>query len=524
MSGALSEHFVPMQAQRGDHQMSKALRIVFFIVGMAGVSTSIFVMHRSWDDLNRLERGHKDKDTLHVEYCPNLNVYAASGNRFNDMLHNFHYHAYEFHEGNETVTLFETKMLNILDRVGVRFLSWGLVRLHSMEISINFVDAVSTADAAVRTWSDTSRQWTLVATGSPASTEHCTRPELFQVVRYLIRVVSRHGFLAIEPRRDFFHAPRGIFIEDDGLPSTEAMYAPEVWSFLALHLFTSFLVCMFAMSVIDGSITQAYREFVEDVVPTDTPSDSSIMYSAGPIFIADHIDSGIMRDAPVADALYGAVRILIAITLPMLPFFPMLVFAPTRLIASVFASVLELYLLISTVYGVVYTLNMPWRSRRIFAWTFYGVYTPLSALAIFGTVNWIIWLLVFVSYDPMNVGAILVVVASTVAYGIAVAKLIVRILNATELPPWVRTLDKGITRQELAQYVLRFSVVVIMLACIVFSGWVITSPADQRTPEQTSTLIMAGIVPLGQYIASLQMRRTVDRQMPVSESDLNGIN
>jgi len=87
-----------------------------------------------------------------------------------------------------------------------------------------------------------------------------------------------------------------------------------------------------------------------------------------------------------------------------------------------------------------------------------------------------------------------------------------------------KALDKGITRQELAQYVLRFSVVVIMLACIVFSGWVITSPADQRTPEQTSTLIMAGIVPLGQYIASLQMRRTVDRQMPVSESDLNGIN
>lgn len=490
----------------------KTLRILFFILGIAGVGIGIFFMSSAWDELNRLEAGHKDNGTLHIEFCPNLNVYAASGTRFNDILRNFHYHSYEFKNGDESVTLYETKLLNILDRVGVRFLSWGLVRLHSLQINVKFVQPKSVADAVIETWSDTSRQWTLVATGSPVS-ERCEQPELFNVVRYLLQVVSRHGFLVMKPRENMFKASLGIFIEDEGEPTVEALRAPEVWGFLAFVAVMTFVVCAFLVSIVDTGIIHAYRNFVTQVLPMDTPDDSLIFYSAGPIFIADHIDTGIMRDAPVTDALYGAIRMLIAIIVPTLPFYPLLAFSPTNLFAWIVTGLLGFYLLISAVYGIVYISEVPWSARRHIAWAFYVTYAPLVVIASLCTISWIIWLLVFVSYDPVSVGTILVVVASTVSYTIFAAQLIVRILNATELPSWLRTLDEDITKQELAQYVLRTSVVVLLLAGLVFSGWILATPADERTPETTANIVMACIVPMGQYIASLQMRHKVDNTL-----------
>jgi len=398
-------------------------------------------------------------------------------------------------------------MMNMMGRVGVRFLSLGLVRLHSLQLNMKFVDPVSPEDKEISTWSNTGRQWTLVATGDPVS-EHCEKPTLLNVTRFLLQVTSRHGYLSVEPRRDIFHTPKGVFVGSPNDPDSTTFHAPDVWAFFVMITLLAFLTTAYIYSVVDRKMFELYTSAVRVFLSEDIATNSFEFYSVGPLFLADHLDGDLISKKNwITDGAYSSARLLVAIYIPILPFFPMLAFAPNAVVAWIIFVVMCTYTAVAAAYAILYIANVPWKIRAPMNLVFYVLYVPLGAISFFAIVDWLLWMAVFVSYDPVSVSTVIVGVVSTGVFVATAVQLIMEVSNDTDLPLWKPTLLQQESRQMIIQHLVRLTLLTCTAVIVILYGWLLATPEDERTPEKVGSFVWVGVVPVGQYISSVNMKQ-----------------
>jgi len=215
---------------------AKPLRAAIVVVHLALVATfGVCLLEKTWPQLNEIEQVANDASVLHVEYCPNLVAYSGSGARYTDILSNGLWSTINFVSnvpGEKSLVVDETRMLSVIGKVGVRWLSFGLIRTRSLQLTIKFVAPEDASEAATHpTLSDTGKQWDLVSTGNPAG-EYCVRPTLLNTTSYLLSTVARGGFVTVGRRKNMFDQPLGLEIGEGGFPRENPFCARDVWAYL----------------------------------------------------------------------------------------------------------------------------------------------------------------------------------------------------------------------------------------------------------------------------------------------------
>jgi hypothetical protein len=501
------------------------LRAAFIVVtlGIIGYA-SVWKLLVAWPALNALEQGHKDAGTLEVEYCPNLVVFSG-GRRFNEIFQNTRWRSYEFNAvgfsdadavdivSSHRVLFDETRLLNVLGRVGVRFLSLGFTRLHSLFLNIKLVPPVNVLEgspaATAETWSDTGKQWTLVATGNPLGDHQlCDPPTMLQVARFLLAVSARDGFFTFARRSSILVTPPG-FADIEAGPNSIAFGTADLLCFIALMFALALVITIFITSLLDESVIRAYKRVAIELQPKGAMGTSPVYDVAGPLFVANMMIQGPFTDSVVADAAFGALRMLIVIMLPAAVLYPLVAFAPTATAAWMVALTFETYLLLAGVHATLYLLGVAWNLRAWIGYAFYGMFIALSELTLFVAASWFLWMCVFVAYDPVGVLTVMIVVVSTGVYlGVGLRNAL-HVARMEAVPIWAKRASDDVTRQELLTYVVYFTLLTSAAVGVIFTGWIFATPASARTDNLFASFVTSSVIPFAEFLAARNVSITL---------------
>lgn len=471
--GAVPSHEKMADARRP----ARPLRAAAVVLALALVGA----LAAHWERLKQVGQDEPVESLeLDVEYCPRLALDAASGARLADMLADPRWKSLRFIAnapgGAQPVTVEETRMLTVLGETGVRWLSFGLVRLQALQLSLRYVGPAE-AEAVAR------------------NATNCPKPTPLDAARFLMGAAVREGFATI-----------GGATLHLGVGSATRSSVRDIYAYLGLHLLLGLAGTLFCLSLVDDRALALYRKVARDLLPPGSEADAVPAWDqAGPVFLADNL-AGTGRNEGHAADMFAALRILLAILLPTYLVVPMVAFAPSALVAGGLACALCAYLAIAALHSALYLLAVPFRARAWVAYPFLLCWSLCVLLAAFGSTSWLLWMVVFLGLDPVSVAAGLIAVISSVGYVYAQLSTIRAMLEADEVPLAFKRFGAGLSKQDLLVNVCAFTGLTLFGALVVIWGWILLTPRGARDPQDIGSLVMVGVVPVAEYLSSARVK------------------
>ncbi|KAJ1617270.1 hypothetical protein T492DRAFT_1101177 [Pavlovales sp. CCMP2436] len=149
------------------------------------------------------------------------------------------------------------------------------------------------------------------------------------------------------------------------------------------------------------------------------------------------------------------------------------------------------------------------RTRSWVAYPFFVLYAFFVSAAVYGTLLWLMWMFVFISFDPIGVSTLLIAAVSSVIFVVSSGRAIRSILNAPEIPLAFKRFSADLTKQDLVVYIYSVTVLSLSAVGVVLFGWILLTPESQRTVENVSSFVVMGAVPGFQYFSSVRVKSFV---------------